>query len=110
MTLSANSNLTLGSGALTLSNLVHTGGVLSVTGLNTTTSQWTVTSTVNNTMLGSIYFADLGIMGAFQLADGKIVAAPEPSTYALGLILVLCAGLYTYRSYLDYSKNHKAVL
>ncbi len=104
MTFSANSTLILGGGPLYLSDVIRTGGILTVDNY-TFNGQFVATpGSVDQTTLNNIYFVDQGVMGAFQLSNGYIVPAPEPSTYSLGIFL----GCILFLEYYQRSKKLKA--
>lgn len=97
MTFSTNSTLVLGGTTLTLTDLVRTGGILSVDNYTFNGQFVAAPGSVDQATLNNIYFVDQGIMGAFQLSNGYIVPAPEPSTYIVGGVLGLVLGWEVYR-------------
>lgn len=105
MTFSANSTLILGGGPLYLSDLIRTGGILTVDNYTFNGQFVAAPGSIDQTTLNNIYFVDQGIMGALQLSNGYIVPvipAPEPGTYGLILALGFCLAL-------DYYKRRKAL-
>ncbi len=89
MTFSANSTLVLGAGPLYLSDVVRTGGILTVSNYTFNGQFVAAPGSVDQNTLNHIYFVDQGIMGALQLSNGYIVPATEPGTYGLGIALGL---------------------
>ncbi len=87
MTFSANSTLVLGGGPLYLSDVIRTGGILTVSNYTFNGQFVAAPGSLDQTTLNNIYFVDQGIMGAFHLSNGYIVPAPEPATYGLGIAM-----------------------
>lgn len=97
MTFSANSTLILGSGPLHVSDVIRTGGILTVSNYSSMGQLVATPGSIDQNTLNHIYFADQGITGAFHLSNGCIVPAPEPGTYGAILILASTLAWHTYR-------------
>jgi hypothetical protein len=108
LTLSVNSNITLGNPGELISRLTFTGGV-NYTGGILFVNSWGGSlggggndriifgTTVSQAFLNNVFWSPLGILGARQLASGEIVPVPEPGSILGGIGLAALAIGYEIR-------------
>ena len=104
LTLTDDSTIRLGSGnnTLTYNSGVYTSGLLTIDdwdGLGTGggNDQIIFNTTLSSDFLANVYWQDLGITGAKQLATGEIVPVPEPATLLAGGLMSALAGADLWR-------------
>lgn len=95
LTLSSSSTLDLGAGSstLTFADGSYSAGTLTIDNWSGEltgggTDQIIFSSSLSSSFLDSVFWSDLGISGARQLASGEIVPIPEASTLLAGFALV----------------------
>lgn len=94
LTLSASSTIDMGSGnsIITFDSATYSGGTLTITNWNGSTSgggtdQIHFNTAPNATFLANVYWAGLGTTGAMMIGNEMVPIVPEPGTVAGGVLL-----------------------